>query len=58
MGCLGWRGNQIGLEEGVEISGWGGARKGKHIFVENNVTRDDDAVGEEVKTTIPFWPRE
>jgi hypothetical protein len=38
-------GNRIGLEEGVKIGGWGGASKGKHIFVEDNVTRDDDAVG-------------
>jgi hypothetical protein len=41
---LGWRGNRIVLKEGVEIDGWRGANKGKHIFVEDDVTRDDDAV--------------
>jgi hypothetical protein len=44
-GRLGWRGNRI--------SGWGGASKGKHIFVKNNVTRED-VVGDEVKTVIPL----
>jgi hypothetical protein len=32
-------GTQIRLKEGVEIVGWGGDSKGKHIFVENDVTR-------------------
>jgi hypothetical protein len=50
-------GNQIGLEEGVEIGGWGGACKGKHIFVEDDVTRDDDAVGGKVQTPIPLVVR-
>jgi hypothetical protein len=54
-GRLGWRGNQIRLKEGVKIGGWGGASKGEHIFVENNVTRDDYVVGDEVKTVIPLW---
>ena len=52
-----WRGNQIGLKERVEIGGWGGASKGKHIFVVNNMTRDDDAMGDEVKTAIPLVVR-
>jgi hypothetical protein len=43
-GRLEWRGNRIRLKEGVEIGGWGGANKGKHIFVDDDVTRDDDAV--------------
>jgi hypothetical protein len=47
-------GTRIRLKEGVEISGWGGASKGKHIFVENDVMRDDDAMGGEVKTVIPL----
>jgi hypothetical protein len=47
-------GNRSGLEEWVEIGGWGGACKGKHIFVEDDVTRDDDAVGGEVQTPIPL----
>jgi hypothetical protein len=50
-------GNQIGLKERVEIGGWGGANKGKHIFVENNVMRDEYAVGDEVKTVIPLVVR-
>jgi hypothetical protein len=41
MGC---RGDRIGLKERVEIGGWGGANKGKHIFVEDNVMRDEYAV--------------
>jgi hypothetical protein len=49
--------NRIGLEEWVEIGGWGGACKGKHIFVEDDVTRDDDAVGGEVQTPIPLVVR-
>jgi hypothetical protein len=43
-GRLGWRGNRIRLEKGVKIGRWGGASKGKHIFIEDDVTRDDDAV--------------
>jgi hypothetical protein len=35
------RGNRVGLKEGGEIGGWGGASKGKHTFVEDDVTRDD-----------------
>jgi hypothetical protein len=56
-GRLGWRGNPIRLKEGVEIGGWGGASEGKHIFVKNDVTRDEYAVGGEVKTTIPLVVR-
>jgi hypothetical protein len=33
-------GTRIRLKEGIEISGWGGASKGKHIFDENDVMRD------------------
>jgi hypothetical protein len=47
-------GTRIRLKEGIKIGGWGGASKGKHIFVENDVMRDDDAMGGEVKTAIPF----
>jgi hypothetical protein len=47
-------GTRIGLKEGVEIGGQGGASKGKHIFVEDDMTRDDDAIGGEVKTEIPL----
>jgi hypothetical protein len=50
-------GNWVGLEEGVKIGGWGGACKGKHIFVEDDVTRDDDAVGGEVQAPIPLVVR-
>jgi hypothetical protein len=53
----GGMGTLIRLKEGVEISGWGGASKGKHIFVEDDVTGDDDAMGAEVKTTIPLVVR-
>jgi hypothetical protein len=41
----------------VEIGGWGGASEGKHIFVENDMTRDEDVVGDEVKTVIPLVVR-
>jgi hypothetical protein len=51
---LGWRGNRIGLKERVEIGRWGGASNGKHIFVENNLTRDENAVGDKENTVIPF----
>jgi hypothetical protein len=54
---LGRRCNRIGLKEGVEIGGWGGAYKGEHIFVENDVARDDDVVGGEVKAAIPLVVR-
>jgi hypothetical protein len=46
-------GNRVVLKEGVEIYGWGGPSKGKHIFVEDGVTGDDNAVGDEVKIAIP-----
>jgi hypothetical protein len=52
----GWEGNRIRLEEGVKIGGWGGASKGKHIFVEDDVTRDD-AVGGEVQAPVPLVVR-
>jgi hypothetical protein len=52
-----WRGSHIGLKEGVEIDGWGGASKWKHIFVEDDVTGDDDVVGSKVKTAIPLVVR-
>ena len=35
----------------------GGASKRKHIFVEDDMTRDDDTVRAEVKTAIPFVVR-
>ena len=44
----GGMGTRIRLKEGVEVGGWGGAGKGKHIFVEDDMTRDDDAMGGEV----------
>ena len=50
-------GTRIRLKEGVEIGGWGGASKGIHIFVEDDMTRDDDAVGDEVKKVIPLVVR-
>jgi hypothetical protein len=50
-------GTLIRLKEGVKIGGWGGASKGKHIFVKNDMTRDDDAMRGEVKTTIPLVVR-
>jgi hypothetical protein len=56
-GTEGGGGNRVGLEEGVKIGGWGGASKGKHIFVEDDVTRDDDAVGGEVRASIPLVVR-
>jgi hypothetical protein len=40
-GVPGCRGNRIRLKKGVEICRWGGASKGKHIFVEDDVTGDD-----------------
>jgi hypothetical protein len=55
--CLGGMGTLIRLKEGVKIGGWGGASKGKHIFVKNDMMRDDDAMGGEVKTTIPLVVR-
>jgi hypothetical protein len=35
----------------------GGSSNGKHIFVEDDVTRDDDAVGGEVQIPIPLVVR-
>jgi hypothetical protein len=35
----------------------GRSQQGKHIFVENDVTRDEYAVGGEVKTSIPLVVR-
>jgi hypothetical protein len=57
VGRLGGGGDRIGLEEGVEIGGWRGASKGKHILVEDDVTRDDDAVVGKVQTPIPLVVR-
>jgi hypothetical protein len=47
----------MGLKERVEIGRWGGDNKGKHIFVENNVARDEFVVGGEVKAMIPLMVR-
>jgi hypothetical protein len=54
VGHLWWRGNWIELKKGVEIGGWGAAIKGKHIFIEDDMMRNDDAMWGEVKTTIPL----
>jgi hypothetical protein len=51
------RGNRIGFKERVEIGVWGGASKGKHIFIEDNVMRAEYAVEDEVKTVIPLVVR-
>jgi hypothetical protein len=50
-------GTRIKLKEGVEIGGWGGASKVKHIFLEDDMMIDDDAMGGEVKTAIPLVVR-
>jgi hypothetical protein len=50
-------GTRIRLKKGVEIGGWGGASKGIHIFVEDDMTRDDDAMGGEVKIAVPLVVR-
>jgi hypothetical protein len=49
-GRRGWggTGTWIGLKEGVKVGGRRGTGKGKHFFVENDMTRDDDAIGGEV----------
>jgi hypothetical protein len=57
MRCLGGVGTRIRLKEGVEISGWGESSKGKHIFAKDDMTRDDDAMGGEVKPVIPLVVR-
>jgi hypothetical protein len=51
---LGRRGNGNRLKKRVEIGGWRGASKGKVIFIKNNVTRDEYAVGDEVKVAVPL----
>jgi hypothetical protein len=50
----GVRGNRIKLKERVEIRGWRGSNKGKDIFVKNNVTRYEYAVGDEIKAVVPL----
>jgi hypothetical protein len=35
----------------------GGSSKGKDILIEDNMTGDDDAVGEEVKASVPLMIR-
>jgi hypothetical protein len=42
---------------GSQDRGRGGAGKGKDIFVEDNVTRDDDAMGSELEAAIPLVAR-
>jgi hypothetical protein len=54
---LRWMGNRVALKEGVKIGGWGGTSKGKHVFIEDDVMGDDDAVGDEVKIAIPLVVR-
>jgi hypothetical protein len=49
-----WGRGELDRTQGDEIGGWGGASKGNHIFVENDVTRDEYAVGGEVKASIPL----
>ena len=50
-------GTRIRLKEGVKIGGWGGASKGKHIFIEDDVMGDDDAMRGEVKIAMPLVVR-
>jgi hypothetical protein len=54
-----WEGWVLGADSRTESRsvGLGGASKGKHIFVENDVMRDDDEMGAEVKTAIPLVAR-
>jgi hypothetical protein len=52
QGRLEWSKNRIMVKEGGEIGRQGGSSKGKVIFVKNDMTRDEDAVGEEVKAMI------
>jgi hypothetical protein len=33
----------------------GRSQQGKNIFVKNNMTGDEYAVGEEVKAAVPLW---
>jgi hypothetical protein len=42
---------------GSQDRGRGGAGKGKDIFVEDDVTRDDDAMGRELEAAIPLVVR-
>jgi hypothetical protein len=46
--------DMVGIEEWVKIGRQGGSSEGKYILVEKDMSRDDDAVGEEIKATVPL----
>lgn len=47
----------VRVEDGIKIDRRGGASKGKYILVENDMAKNDDALGEEVKAAVPFVVR-
>jgi hypothetical protein len=53
-----WGGGVRGLDSRRESRSVGGEEPArKHIFVEDDMARDDDAVGDEVKVVIPLMVR-
>jgi hypothetical protein len=54
-----WEGWVLGADSrrGSKSVGWGRASKEKHIFDENDTTRDDNEMEAEAKTAIPLVAR-
>jgi hypothetical protein len=48
----------VGIKKRIEVGGWGGGiSKGKNLLIKDNMVRDDDVVGKEVKALVPLVVR-
>jgi hypothetical protein len=50
-----WKRNIYTID--IEVLGWGGISKRENLLIKDNMTRDNDAVVEEVKASISFVVR-
>jgi hypothetical protein len=57
VGSTGVEEDMVGTKEWVKIDRWGGSNEGKDILVKNDMSRDDDVVGEEIKAVVPLVAR-
>lgn len=44
----------IGIEERVRIGRWGGSNKRERDLIENEMSGDDDVIGQKIDATIPL----
>jgi hypothetical protein len=42
------------IEEGIKVGRWEGVSKGVNILIKDNMSRDDNAVGEKIEVPVPL----